>query len=106
VTATMEGTADAVTELPRLLPPRDGKQGDGKPDRPSDGGRSHDFRSHALRYGMLTYRDRPGDLIGEAEAAGLTGRGGAAFPVHRKLRAVLDAAGKRRRTPVVIANGA
>ena len=52
MTATMEGTADAVTELPRLLPPRDGKQGDGKPDRPSDGGRSHDFRIHALRYGM------------------------------------------------------
>ncbi len=106
MTATMEGTADAVTELPRLLPPRDGKQGDGKPDRPSDGGRSHDFRVHALRYGMLTYRDRPGALIGEAEAAGLTGRGGAAFPVHRKLHAVLEAAGRRRRTPVVIANGA
>jgi NADH:ubiquinone oxidoreductase subunit F (NADH-binding) len=106
VTATMEGTADAVTELPRLLPPRDGKQGDGKPDGPSDGGRSHDFRSHALRHGMLTYRDRPGALIGEAEAAGLTGRGGAAFPVHRKLQAVLSGADKRRRTPVVIANGA
>ena len=105
MTATMENTADAVTELPRLLPPRDGKT-DGGPEGKSGGGRSHDFRIHAMRYGMLTYRDQPGILIGEAEAAGLTGRGGAAFPVHRKLQAVLDAAVKRRRTPVVIANGA
>ena len=34
------------------------------------------------------YPARPGGLIAEAEAAGLTGRGGAAFPVHRKLAAV------------------
>ncbi len=100
MTATMEGTADAVAELPRLLPPRDAKTG-AKP-----GAKPHDWRAHAARHGTLTYRDRPGILIGEAEEAGLTGRGGAAFPVHRKLRAVLDAAGKRRRTPVVIANGA
>ena len=108
MTATMEGTADAVAELPRLLPPRDAKP-DGKPDAKNDakpGAKPHDWRAHAARHGTLTYRDRPGILIGEAEEAGLTGRGGAAFPVHRKLRAVLDAAGKRRRTPVVIANGA
>jgi NADH:ubiquinone oxidoreductase subunit F (NADH-binding) len=105
VTATMDGTTDAVTELPRLLPPRDGTPG-GTPGGTTDGGRAHDLRSHATRHGMLTYRDRPGVLVGEAEAAGLTGRGGAAFPVHRKLRAVLDAADKRRRTPTVIANGA
>jgi len=109
VTATMEGTTDAVTELPRLLPPRDGTPGGGSgrgSGGASGGGQAHDFRAHAMRHGMLTYRDRIGTLIGEAEAAGLTGRGGAAFPVHRKLRAVLDAADKRRRTPVVIANGA
>ena len=102
MTATMEGPADAMTELPRLLPPRDGKQGDGKPD----GGRAHELAAHAGRYGTLTYRDRQGILIKDIEGAGLTGRGGAAFPVHRKLQAVLDAADKRRRTPVVIANGA
>jgi len=96
-----------VTELPRLLPPRDGTR-DGTPDSTPDSGHggTHDLRSHAQRHGILTYRDRAGVLIGEAEAAGLTGRGGAAFPVHRKLRAVLDAADKRRRTPAVIANGA
>lgn len=100
MTATMEGTADAVAELPRLLPPRDAGQA------PPDRGHARGLAAHADRYGGLIYRDRPGILIGEAEAAGLTGRGGAAFPVHRKLQAVLDAAGKRRRAPVVIANGA
>jgi NADH:ubiquinone oxidoreductase subunit F (NADH-binding) len=93
----MEGPADAIAELPRLLPPRDGKPRDGEPG---------DVRAHAGRHGAPAYRDRPGILIRDIETAGLTGRGGAAFPVHRKLQAVLDAAGKRRRTPVVIANGA
>jgi NADH:ubiquinone oxidoreductase subunit F (NADH-binding) len=107
VTATMEGTVDAVAELPRLLPPRDGKPRDGKPsDGRPDGRRPPEWRAHAARYGPLVYRDRPGTLIRDIEGAGLTGRGGAAFPVHRKLQAVLDAAGKRRRPPVVIANGA
>jgi len=41
------------------------------------------------------------DLIGELEAAGLRGRGGAGFPAHIKWRAVAEAAGPR----VVVANG-
>ncbi len=41
-------------------------------------------------------------MIAAADAAGLTGRGGAAFPTHLKLQAVL-AAGE---PPVVVANGA
>ena len=68
--------------------------------------KAHDWHAHADRHGRLPYRDRQGVLIRDIEAAGLTGRGGAAFPVHRKLQAVLDAADKRRRTPAVIANGA
>ena len=36
-------------------------------------------------------------------AAGLTGRGGAAFPVHRKLEAVAAA---RRGRAIVVGNGA
>jgi NADH:ubiquinone oxidoreductase subunit F (NADH-binding) len=93
VTAVTEDTKDAATQLPRLLPPPESKN-------------APDWRVHVGRHGRLPYRDRQGILIGDVEAAGLTGRGGAAFPVHRKLQAVLDASDKRRRTPVVIANGA
>jgi NADH:ubiquinone oxidoreductase subunit F (NADH-binding) len=93
VTPVTGDTRDAATALPRLLPPPGDKA-------------AHDWRAHVARHGGLVYRDRPGVLISEIETAGLTGRGGAAFPVHRKLQAVLDAAGQRRRAPVVIANGA
>jgi NADH:ubiquinone oxidoreductase subunit F (NADH-binding) len=93
VTAVTEDTKNAVTELPRLLPPPGHKKAD-------------DWYAHAGRHGRLPYRDGQGILIRDIEAAGLTGRGGAAFPVHRKLDAVLQAADKRRRTPAVIANGA
>lgn len=60
---------------------------------------------HVSRYGPLP---PPGtasvELITEVERAGLTGRGGAAFPAGRKLRAVADARG-RRGSAVVVANG-
>jgi Respiratory-chain NADH dehydrogenase 51 Kd subunit len=52
--------------------------------------------------GPVYWRGVPGLLIGELEAAGLTGRGGAGFPVARKLAAVVAAG----RTPVVVGNGA
>ena len=90
----------ALADLPRLLPPVE------------DGKRRRDLAAHLARHGDLPYRDRtgtpgrPGALIADVAAAGLTGRGGAAFPVHRKLEAVLEAASRRRRTPAVIANGA
>lgn len=44
-------------------------------------------------------------LISMAEQVDLRGRGGAAFPVARKLSAVLDAARTRKRAPIVVVNG-
>ena len=74
-------------QLPRLLP-RHGAV----PVRLAD---------HLRGRGPVPYRGGPGQLIREVAAAGLTGRGGAAFPVHRKLAAV--AGGPQ---PVVVGNGA
>jgi NADH:ubiquinone oxidoreductase subunit F (NADH-binding) len=71
--------------LPRLLPPR-----------------PEDLRRHLAGFGPVPYRWRPGALISDVEAAGLTGRGGAAFPAHRKLAIVAAARGQK----VVVANGA
>jgi NADH:ubiquinone oxidoreductase subunit F (NADH-binding) len=62
-----------------------------------------DLRAHLARYGPAPYRGRPGALIQDIEASGLTGRGGAAFPVYRKLAAV---AGARHSRKVAVANGA
>jgi NADH:ubiquinone oxidoreductase subunit F (NADH-binding) len=62
-----------------------------------------DLAEHLGRFGPLPYRGAPRRLIGDVEAAGLTGRGGAAFPTYRKLAAM--AAG-RGPAPVVIGNGA
>jgi NADH:ubiquinone oxidoreductase subunit F (NADH-binding) len=56
--------------------------------------------AHQAARGTLPALPRPRVLLDLVEVSGLTGRGGAAFPTHRKLRAV--AAGDR---PVVIANG-
>jgi NADH:ubiquinone oxidoreductase subunit F (NADH-binding) len=61
-----------------------------------------DVRTHLARYGSLPYRGGPGLLIGSVEQAGLTGRGGAAFPVHRKMAIVARARGRT----VIVANGA
>ena len=85
---------ETMTQLPRLLPTA------------QDGNQVQDLHTHLARHGRLPYRDRIGTLIHDIEAAGLTGRGGAAFPVHRKLAAVYEASDRRRRPPVVIANGA
>jgi NADH:ubiquinone oxidoreductase subunit F (NADH-binding) len=75
--------------LPRLLPPA-GQPGYGLP-------------AHLRRHGPVPYRGGAARLIAEVRAAGLTGRGGAAFPAYRKLEAV--AAGGPGRT-VVVANAA
>jgi NADH:ubiquinone oxidoreductase subunit F (NADH-binding) len=80
------GTAGAWA---RLLPPA---------DQPAD-----DLASHLARHGPVPYRGGAGRLIPDVRAAGLTGRGGAAFPTYRKLEAVA-AAGPGR--AVVVGNAA
>jgi NADH:ubiquinone oxidoreductase subunit F (NADH-binding) len=74
------GAARQAAGLPRLLPPEP---------------RGRQECQDAVRY-------RGRDLIEAIERSGLTGRGGAAFPVHRKLATVTAARGRK----TVIANGA
>ncbi len=61
-----------------------------------------DLATHVARHGPLPYRGGRRRIIAEAEAAGLTGRGGAAFPTYRKLAAVSEYGP----APVVVGNGA
>jgi NADH:ubiquinone oxidoreductase subunit F (NADH-binding) len=81
--------ASDTAGLPRLLPPA------GKP--------ADDLATHLGRHGPVPYRGGVGRLIADVRAAGLTGRGGAAFPTYRKLEAVA-AAGQGR--AVVVGNAA
>jgi NADH:ubiquinone oxidoreductase subunit F (NADH-binding) len=66
-------------------------------------GRPATLREHRASVPRPMWRRRRAalDVIGVVEAAGLRGRGGAAFPTATKLRAV--AAGRGR--PIVVANG-
>jgi NADH:ubiquinone oxidoreductase subunit F (NADH-binding) len=89
VNQTVGGAArPAASGLPRLLPLVPGVP--------------EDLRAHLARYGRLPYRGGPGLLIHAVEEAGLTGRGGGAFPVARKLAIVARARGRK----VIVANGA
>jgi NADH:ubiquinone oxidoreductase subunit F (NADH-binding) len=92
-TASGGAARQAAAGLPRLLPQA-----------------PEDLQAHLSRYGTVPYRSRgpraeAGALIRDVEASGLTGRGGAAFPVHRKLHAVASARAKGGRK-VAVANGA
>lgn len=60
-----------------------------------------DLDEHLALHGELPAWDGP-SLLDELERSGLTGRGGAAFPMHRKLRAVAAGAAPR----VVVAKAA
>ena len=66
------------------------------------GGHGLNLEQHIAVHGPPAYRGHSRVLVAEIHEAGLTGRGGAAFPVHRKMAAVLAARGR----PVVVANGA
>jgi NADH:ubiquinone oxidoreductase subunit F (NADH-binding) len=85
-TQTQPVRAGQAGEPPRLLPPV--------------AGRTENLRSHLARTGRPRYRGQA--LLQAVVAAGLTGRGGAAFPTHIKLAAVARARGRT----VVVANGA
>ncbi len=79
--------------LPRLLPPT-ASMATAEPRQLTD------FAAHLRRHGLPRFRGAA--LIDEAGAAGLTGRGGAAFPVARKLAAVAASG----RPAVVVGNAA
>ena len=88
VTATAGTKGHPPAGLPRLLP-----RVPGVPE---------DLRTHLARHGHPPYRGGRGQLIQSVEAAGLTGRGGAAFPTSRKLAIVAAARGRK----VMVANAA
>jgi NADH:ubiquinone oxidoreductase subunit F (NADH-binding) len=83
---TSEAAGKHTAGLPRLLPLVPGVP--------------EDLRAHLARYGRPPMGNP--HLIQAVEQAGLTGRGGAAFPVHRKLAIVARARGRK----VIVANGA
>jgi NADH:ubiquinone oxidoreductase subunit F (NADH-binding)/ferredoxin len=64
-----------------------------------------DLAAHRAEFGDLPVLSGP-QLIRQAAEVDLRGRGGAAFPVARKLRAVLAAARLGKRRPVVVVNAA
>ena len=85
---SLGNVADArLPRLPRLLPAT---------------GHPAELAEYLRMHGPTPYRGGPRMLIHTIEAAGLTGRGGAAFPTHRKLTAVATQKGKA----VVVGNGA
>jgi NADH:ubiquinone oxidoreductase subunit F (NADH-binding) len=66
-----------------------------------DPGAQLDLHEHRAQHGPLPSLN-PHEIVRLASDAGLTGRGGAGFPLWRKLEAVLNARG----ASVVVANGA
>lgn len=63
-----------------------------------------DLAAHRAVFGGLP-TPSAAHLIGMCEEVDLRGRGGAAFPVARKLQAVLTATDQGKRRPVVVVNG-
>ena len=81
--------AAAARGMSRLLPPGAARPG-------------ADLTGHAQAHGALPYAGRAHRLIEEIGSAGLTGRGGAGFPVAVKMTAVANGPGRA----VVVGNGA
>jgi NADH:ubiquinone oxidoreductase subunit F (NADH-binding) len=99
--ATAAPNPARTTVQPRIQPPPGGAGGLPRL-LPQRGAVPVDLRTHLERHGSPPYRGSSGRLIQVLLESGLTGRGGAAFPVHRKLAAVIEAGTK----PIVIGNGA
>ncbi|HSO65937.1 MAG TPA: NADH-ubiquinone oxidoreductase-F iron-sulfur binding region domain-containing protein [Ornithinibacter sp.] len=69
-------------------------------------GRGSDHATHLDRFGSLPERDAEG-LVAQLAGAGVRGRGGAGFPLARKIETVLAQRGRRPgRRPVVVVNAA
>ena len=66
-------------------------------------GRASGLDAHLDQWGPVDWRRTRLSLIGEVDASGLAGHGGAWFPVGTKWRAI---ARQRGRRPIVVANGA
>ena len=64
-----------------------------------------DLAAHRAEFGTVPALSAP-DLIRICEQVDLRGRGGAAFPVGRKLRSVMAATRQGKRRPVIVVNGA
>ncbi len=63
-----------------------------------------DLATHQEIFGALRRVDAP-QLVSMVEQVDLRGRGGAAFPVGRKLRAVVESARSKRDACVILVNG-
>lgn len=85
--STPSGWSEDAATLPRLF---------------TANGQPMDLTAHLRVHGYPPYRSGARTLIDLIESAGLTGRGGAAFPTHRKLTAVASQKGH----PVVVGNAA
>src|SRR5713101_506642 len=99
--ATAAPNLSRTTVQPPIQPPPGGASGLPRL-LPEHGAVPVDLPTHLGHHGRPPYRGQARLLIPLLEESGLTGRGGAAFPVSRKLTAVADA-GTR---PIVIGNGA
>lgn len=68
------------------------------------GAGAEDGAAYAAAGGYRPLTDAPA-LLEQTELSGLSGRGGAAFPLATKLRSVADNGRRRATAPVVVANG-